>query len=74
MLEGDRRAEQEIARQLEGASALLAGFDHLLNKPEAVGLGGAELVGELVNYEDSYWLCYVRGPDGIIVELAEKIG
>jgi catechol 2,3-dioxygenase-like lactoylglutathione lyase family enzyme len=36
--------------------------------------GGAELVGELVNYEDSYWLCYVRGPEGIIVELAEKIG
>jgi catechol 2,3-dioxygenase-like lactoylglutathione lyase family enzyme len=35
---------------------------------------GTELVGELVNYEDSYWLCYVRGPDGIIVELAEKIG
>jgi catechol 2,3-dioxygenase-like lactoylglutathione lyase family enzyme len=35
---------------------------------------GTELVGELVNYEDSYWLCYVRGPEGIIVELAEKIG
>jgi catechol 2,3-dioxygenase-like lactoylglutathione lyase family enzyme len=35
---------------------------------------GAELVGELVRYEDSYWLCYVRGPGGIIVELAEKIG
>ena len=35
---------------------------------------GAELVGELVNYGDSYWLCYVRGPAGIIVELAEKIG
>lgn len=35
---------------------------------------GAELVGELVRYEDSYWLCYVRGPAGIIVELAEKIG
>jgi catechol 2,3-dioxygenase-like lactoylglutathione lyase family enzyme len=34
---------------------------------------GSELVGELVNYEDSYWLCYVRGPEGIIVELAEKI-
>ena len=31
---------------------------------------GGELVGELVNYEDSYWLCYVRGPAGIIVELA----
>jgi catechol 2,3-dioxygenase-like lactoylglutathione lyase family enzyme len=35
---------------------------------------GTELVGELVNYQDSYWLCYLRGPSGIIVELAEKIG
>jgi catechol 2,3-dioxygenase-like lactoylglutathione lyase family enzyme len=35
---------------------------------------GAELVGEVVRYEDSYRLCYVRGPEGIIVELAEKIG
>lgn len=34
---------------------------------------GGELVGELVNYENSYWLCYVRGPAAIIVELAEKI-
>ena len=35
---------------------------------------GAELVGELVRYEDSFKLCYVRGPEGIIVELAERIG
>ena len=35
---------------------------------------GGELVGELVNCENSYRLCYVRGPAGIIVELAEKIG
>jgi catechol 2,3-dioxygenase-like lactoylglutathione lyase family enzyme len=34
---------------------------------------GIELVGELVNYQNSYWLCYVRGPEGIIVELAEPI-
>jgi catechol 2,3-dioxygenase-like lactoylglutathione lyase family enzyme len=34
---------------------------------------GGELVGELENHENSYWLCYVRGPAGIIVELAEKI-
>jgi len=34
---------------------------------------GAELVGELV-YENSYRLCYVRGPEGILVALAEKIG
>ena len=35
---------------------------------------GAELVGELERYEDSYRLCYVRGPQGIIIELAEQIG
>jgi catechol 2,3-dioxygenase-like lactoylglutathione lyase family enzyme len=34
---------------------------------------GAELVGELEQYEDSYRLCYVRGPEGIIVALAEQI-
>jgi catechol 2,3-dioxygenase-like lactoylglutathione lyase family enzyme len=35
---------------------------------------GAELVGELGRYQDRYRLCYVRGPEGIIVELAERIG
>ena len=35
---------------------------------------GAELVGGVENYKDVYRLCYVRGPEGIIVELAEKIG
>jgi catechol 2,3-dioxygenase-like lactoylglutathione lyase family enzyme len=35
---------------------------------------GAELVGGLERYQDSYWLCYVRGPEGIIVELTERIG
>lgn len=35
---------------------------------------GAELVGEVENYEGIYRLCYVRGPEGIIIELAEQIG
>ena len=34
---------------------------------------GGELVGELAQYEDSYRLCYVRGPEGIIVALAEQL-
>jgi catechol 2,3-dioxygenase-like lactoylglutathione lyase family enzyme len=34
---------------------------------------GSELVGEVVRYEDSYRLCYVRGPEGILVALAEKL-
>lgn len=39
-----------------------------------VGAHGAELVGEVERYEDAVRLCYVRGPEGIIVELAERIG
>jgi catechol 2,3-dioxygenase-like lactoylglutathione lyase family enzyme len=35
---------------------------------------GAELVGEVVQYEDSYRLCYIRGAEGILVGLAEELG
>ena len=35
---------------------------------------GSELVGELVQYADTYRVCYVRGPEGIIVGLAEQLG
>ncbi len=35
---------------------------------------GAELVGEVVQYKDKYLLCYVRGPEGILVALAEQLG
>jgi catechol 2,3-dioxygenase-like lactoylglutathione lyase family enzyme len=34
---------------------------------------GSELVGEVVQYEDSYRLCYVRGPEGILIALAEQL-
>src|SRR5919205_1312065 len=35
---------------------------------------GAQLVGEVVQYEDVYRLCYLRGPEGILIGLAEQIG
>jgi catechol 2,3-dioxygenase-like lactoylglutathione lyase family enzyme len=35
---------------------------------------GAELVGEVVQYEDVYRLCYIRGPEGLLIGLAEQIG
>ena len=35
---------------------------------------GAELVGEVVQYEDTYRLCYVRGPEGVLIALAEQLG
>lgn len=34
---------------------------------------GAQLVGEIVQYQDSYRLCYVRGPEGILIGLAEQL-
>jgi catechol 2,3-dioxygenase-like lactoylglutathione lyase family enzyme len=35
---------------------------------------GAQLVGEVVQYEDVYRLCYVRGPEGLLIGLAEQLG
>ena len=35
---------------------------------------GAQLVGEVVQYEDAYRLCYIRGPEGLLIGLAEEIG
>src|SRR5689334_13719737 len=35
---------------------------------------GAQLVGEVVQYEESYRLCYIRGPEGLLIGLAEELG
>jgi catechol 2,3-dioxygenase-like lactoylglutathione lyase family enzyme len=70
-------------REAEGRSApantpgirhILFVVDDVEESLAALQAHGGELVGELVNYEDIYMLCYVRGPEGIIVELAEKLG
>jgi catechol 2,3-dioxygenase-like lactoylglutathione lyase family enzyme len=55
---------RHVAFAVEDIDAVVAGLQ----------VRGAELVGELERYEDSYRLCYVRGPEGIIIELAEQIG
>jgi predicted enzyme related to lactoylglutathione lyase len=38
-----------------------------------LGKRGAQLVGEVVRYQDSYRLCYIRGPEGILIGLAEEL-
>lgn len=38
-----------------------------------LGKLGAQLVGEIVQYEQAYRLCYIRGPEGILIGLAEQI-
>jgi catechol 2,3-dioxygenase-like lactoylglutathione lyase family enzyme len=35
---------------------------------------GAQLVGEVVQYEDVYRLCYIRGPEGLLIGLAQELG
>jgi catechol 2,3-dioxygenase-like lactoylglutathione lyase family enzyme len=40
---------------------------------ERIGKRGARLVGEIVRYEDIYRLCYIRGPGGLLIGLAEEL-
>jgi predicted enzyme related to lactoylglutathione lyase len=39
-----------------------------------LGRRGAELVGKVVQYQDTYRLCYIRGPEGILIGLAQELG
>jgi catechol 2,3-dioxygenase-like lactoylglutathione lyase family enzyme len=68
--QGDNGHAPSNALGIRHISFVVEGIDDLVAGLRA---RGAELVGELERYEDSYRLCYVRGPEGIIVELAEKI-
>jgi catechol 2,3-dioxygenase-like lactoylglutathione lyase family enzyme len=39
-----------------------------------LGKRGAKVVGEVVEYQDTYRLCYIRGPEGILIGLAQQLG
>lgn len=41
---------------------------------ERVRKRGAQLVGDLVQYQDAYRLCYIRGPEGLLIGLAQELG
>jgi catechol 2,3-dioxygenase-like lactoylglutathione lyase family enzyme len=68
--DGDRHAPANTA----GIRHLSFAVDDIDTVLAGLRARGAELVGEVERYKDSYRLCYVRGPEGIIVELAERIG
>jgi catechol 2,3-dioxygenase-like lactoylglutathione lyase family enzyme len=57
-----------------GLRSIMFAVDDIDTAVAGVRAHGAGLVGELVQYENSYRLCYVRGPEGIIVALAEQLG
>ena len=69
--QGDNRDAPANTRGLRHIAFVVEDIDAVVAGLRA---RGAELVGELERYEDSYRLCYVRGPEGNIIELAEQIG
>ena len=54
--------------------AAIAFFTELGLELEGLGKRGAKLVGEVVQYEDTYRLCYIRSPEGILIGLAQEPG
>ena len=68
------RAEPENApANTLGLRSVMFAVDDIDSAVAGLRAHGAELVGEMAQYQDSYRLCYVRGPEGIIVALAEQV-
>ena len=64
---------KEVANTL-GIRRIMFAVKDIENVLARLRTHGAELVGNLTQYEDSYRLCYIRGPAGMIVALAEPLG
>ena len=67
-------AGQRIPPNTLGLHRLMFAVDDLEDTYSRLRAHGAELVGEITRFENSYLLCYLRGPSGIIVALAEPLG
>lgn len=57
-----------------GYLRIMFAVDDLDDTLARLGKRGAQLVGEVVQYEDVYRLCYIRGPEGILIGLAQQLG
>ena len=57
-----------------GLHRVMFAVDDITDTVARLQARGAELLGEVAQYESMYLLCYLRGPSGIIVALAEQIG
>ena len=69
------RAEPEDApANALGIRRIMFAVDDIDDVVTRLRTQGAELVGEIAQYEDFYRLCFVRGPEGIMIGLGEKLG
>lgn len=57
-----------------GYLRVMFAVDDLDDTLARLGKLGATVVDEVVNYEDKYRLCYIRGPEGILIGLAQQLG
>jgi catechol 2,3-dioxygenase-like lactoylglutathione lyase family enzyme len=68
-----RAAPADTPTNTLGIRRIMFAVDDIDDVVARLCAGGAELVGEIVRYGDVYRLCYVRGPEGIVVGLAEQL-
>jgi catechol 2,3-dioxygenase-like lactoylglutathione lyase family enzyme len=71
----------ELGLELEGRAVNALGYLRVMFTVEDIddtlvrlGRRGAKLVGEVMQYESMYRLCYIRGPEGVLIGLAEQLG
>jgi catechol 2,3-dioxygenase-like lactoylglutathione lyase family enzyme len=68
-----RAGDQHAPPNTHGIRRIAFSVDDIDAAVAGLRARGTELVGGVVRYDDSYRLCYIRGPEGIIVMLAEKL-
>src|ERR1700749_4638576 len=56
-----------------GYLRVMFAVDDLDQTLERLGKRGAQLVGDVVQYQDTYRLCYIRGPEGLLIGLAQQL-
>ncbi|WP_324590157.1 VOC family protein [Citricoccus sp.] len=69
-----RDAARDAPPNTHGLHRVAFGVDDVDAAVRTAVDGGARLLGDIVRYEDAYRICYLRGPEGIIVMLAERLG
>src|ERR1700728_2094583 len=56
-----------------GYVRVMFAVENIVETLDRLGKHGAQLVGELVQFQDSYRLCYIRGPEGLLIGLAQEL-
>ena len=66
--------QRSLPHNTIGMHRVMYAVDDIRDTVQRLRAHGGEVVGEIARFEDSYLLCYVRGPEGIFIGLAEQIG